>query len=235
MEAIQFIETIERLPSVDSVLDQIGRTFAGYGFDYFCLCGFPRPQQKFEQVTLAIRVPAEWLQLYHAENYAQVDPTMRHCTRTTQPFEWKDAPYDASREPRAAEMIQRATDFGLSEGIWVPIPSLSGCLGGVWMGGAKPDLSIQTKPLLHLMALYAFDRIRRLRSPNLTPRPAVTPREREVLAWAAQGKSAWEMGQILMIAERTVNEHLQTAFQKLGAVNRTHAVAIALRERLIDG
>ncbi len=73
----------------------------------------------------------------------------------------------------------------------------------------------------------------------LAPAPAtarehsLTPREREVLWWAAQGKSAWEIGEILHIRKRTVDEHSQTATRKLGAANRTQAVATALRERLI--
>jgi DNA-binding CsgD family transcriptional regulator len=62
---------------------------------------------------------------------------------------------------------------------------------------------------------------------EIRQRSVLTPREREVLAWVAQGKSAWEIGEILDIAKRTVDEHAQTAGRKLGAVNRTHAVAIA--------
>ena len=71
-------------------------------------------------------------------------------------------------------------------------------------------------------------------SPETGQRSVLTAREREVLAWVAQGKSAWEIGEILDIAKRTVDEHAQTAVRKLGAVNRTHAVAIAVRERLIE-
>jgi DNA-binding CsgD family transcriptional regulator len=62
---------------------------------------------------------------------------------------------------------------------------------------------------------------------------SLTPREREVLWWAAQGKPAREIGEILHIAKRTVDEHTQKAIRKLGAVNKTQAVALALRERLI--
>jgi DNA-binding CsgD family transcriptional regulator len=62
---------------------------------------------------------------------------------------------------------------------------------------------------------------------------ALTLREREVLWWAAQGKSAREIGEILQIAKRTADEHTHKAARKLGAINRTQAVAIALRERLI--
>lgn len=61
----------------------------------------------------------------------------------------------------------------------------------------------------------------------------LTPREREVLWWAAQGKSAMQIGKVLHITKRTVDEHTHNAIRKLGAANRTQAVAIALRERLI--
>ncbi len=62
----------------------------------------------------------------------------------------------------------------------------------------------------------------------------LTPREREVLAWVARGKSAWEIGEILDITKRTVDEHVQTTVRKLGAINRTHAVALAIRDDVID-
>jgi CRP-like cAMP-binding protein/DNA-binding CsgD family transcriptional regulator len=69
--------------------------------------------------------------------------------------------------------------------------------------------------------------------PATAMRQSLTPREREVLWWAAEGKSASQMGELLHITKRTVDEHTQKAVRKLGAANRTEAVAIALRERLI--
>lgn len=66
-----------------------------------------------------------------------------------------------------------------------------------------------------------------------TTKSALTSRENEVLRWVANGKSAWEIGEILHITKRTVDEHVQTAVRKLGAANRTHAVALALRDGLI--
>ncbi len=62
---------------------------------------------------------------------------------------------------------------------------------------------------------------------------SLTLREREVLWWAAQGKSALDIAGILSITKRTVDEHIQNAARRLDASNRTQAVAIALRERLI--
>jgi LuxR family quorum sensing-dependent transcriptional regulator len=83
------------------------------------------------------------------------------------------------------------------------------------------------------MTLYAADRICRLRAAQSAQKPVLTNRQREVLTWAAAGKSAWEMGEILNISTRTVEEHAQQALERLGAVNRTQAVAIAIRDRLI--
>jgi len=64
--------------------------------------------------------------------------------------------------------------------------------------------------------------------------PVLTDREREVLTWVARGKSAWEIGEVLQISKRTVDEHVRSATQKLGASNRTHAAAVGIRERIID-
>ena len=55
--------------------------------------------------------------------------------------------------------------------------------------------------------------------------PALTDRERDCLAWAAEGKTEWEIGQILSIAESTVDSHLSRVRAKLGANTRTQAVA----------
>jgi DNA-binding CsgD family transcriptional regulator len=63
--------------------------------------------------------------------------------------------------------------------------------------------------------------------------PSLTPRETEVLTWVAKGKTAREIAELLHIAKRTVDEHVQAATRKLGAANRTQAVAFALQNHLV--
>jgi LuxR family quorum sensing-dependent transcriptional regulator len=62
---------------------------------------------------------------------------------------------------------------------------------------------------------------------------SLTAREIEVLAWVARGKSASAIGEMLRITKRTVDAHVSSIVSKIGAVNRTQAVAIAIRDRLI--
>jgi len=233
-EVFEFIENLDRLSTVSAVMDATERVLGRYGFAHFSFSGVPYDSDSMPGVVLAHRIPAELFKLYVARRYADIDPTMRHLRRTTEPFKWLDVPYNAEREPKAAELSALVTDFGLSQGFFVPIPSPAGTFGNVWMAGPKPELTARVRPALHLVALYAFDRVHRLVGRLPDQRPRLTAREREVLVWTAHGKSAWEIGEILGIAKRTVDEHAQSAFRKLGAANRTQAVAIAVRERLIN-
>jgi DNA-binding CsgD family transcriptional regulator len=63
---------------------------------------------------------------------------------------------------------------------------------------------------------------------------ALTRRERQCLAWCAEGKSYWETAVILGIAERTVSFHMEAVRGKLNAGSNAHAVAIAVRAGLLE-
>lgn len=63
--------------------------------------------------------------------------------------------------------------------------------------------------------------------------PELTARELEVLQLVVTGQSNKEIGAALAIAEGTVRAHLNSIFQKLDALDRTHAVTIAIRRGLV--
>lgn len=64
--------------------------------------------------------------------------------------------------------------------------------------------------------------------------PRISTREQSCLAWTAEGKTSEEIGIILELSPHTVNHYLGSAARKLGATNRMHAVAKALRLGLIE-
>jgi DNA-binding NarL/FixJ family response regulator len=65
------------------------------------------------------------------------------------------------------------------------------------------------------------------------PEVALTPREAEVLSLVARGFGNKEIGDVLGTASGTAKAHVQSILSKLGAKDRTHAVAIALRRGII--
>lgn len=62
----------------------------------------------------------------------------------------------------------------------------------------------------------------------------LSPREREILALLADGKSQKQIAHALVISPKTVGTHIQHVLSKLGVNSRAQAVAAAYREGLVD-
>lgn len=69
--------------------------------------------------------------------------------------------------------------------------------------------------------------------PDLSPAVSLTQREREVIALLAEGASNKLIARRLDISVHTAKFHVAAILDKLGAVNRTDAIAIAMREGLV--
>ena len=82
-----------------------------------------------------------------------------------------------------------------------------------------------TRPLLRRLALEA-----KLRA----DKSVLSVREIQVLELLAGGSTNKEIAQRLAISDETVKSHLKRLYDKLGASDRAEAVAIALRQNLID-
>ncbi len=65
-------------------------------------------------------------------------------------------------------------------------------------------------------------------------RPALSPREHEILALTANGRSAPDIGKDLQISTATVKTHLRNIYEKLGVSERAAAVAEAMRRGLLE-
>ena len=65
--------------------------------------------------------------------------------------------------------------------------------------------------------------------------PELSPRQREILESLTRGLSNNEIAVQLDISAESVKTHITKLFEKLGAANRTEAVAIALEKHLLKG
>jgi DNA-binding CsgD family transcriptional regulator len=81
----------------------------------------------------------------------------------------------------------------------------------------------------HLVTTYLIEVMPKVFKLDTLPmdRPVLSTREMEVLKWTSAGKSAWEIGQILSIAESTVNAHLSRVRGAFGVSTKAHAIARA--------
>ncbi len=182
--------------------------------------------------------PDEWMQIYSERQYALTDPAVRHCQINTNPIVWRDEDFAGAG---AQALLQEAQSFGVSHGVSVAVHERTGRKS---MLSLVRDQSFQNDPR-ELVRMVALSRIlsscihvvaNRLIAPHIENqhRPKLSGQETECLQWVAKGKTSWEIGQILHIAEPTVVFHLKNVMKKLGAVNRHQALAVAIRLGLVD-
>lgn len=94
---------------------------------------------------------------------------------------------------------------------------------------SHPSSNESNKPVVNRPASYDDRDVSDIDQPKLGP-PLLylAPREKEVLLWAAQGKSAWETAQMLNLSEKTIKFYIRNACSRLKVQNKTHAVAVCV-------
>ena len=228
--AFDFVDAIERVTDPATVIELFDGELKRYGFHAWLITGLPNHGERIDPLMMLNGWPKDWTETYTRLNLVQNDPVVAHCFRSTAPFVWRDAPYDPLTNPKAKEVMDRATDFRMNEGFCVPIHSSEGFQAVVTMAGEQVEAARQVRRALHLMALYAYGKAVELCLPKKFPEPRLlTKREREVLQWTAAGKTAWEISQILGVAESTIIAHLKSAAAKYDTPNRIATVVAALR------
>jgi len=165
------------------------------------------------------------------------DPVMQHCRKQSVPIIWDQQTYTGQG---MGELWEEQAQFGYSTGIAMALHMPE---GRHFVLGVDRDKPLPSDPGelqrvvadLQLFAVHAQEAALRLLVPEpMQPeKPALTPRELEALHWTMEGKTAWEVGAILGISERTAVLHVNNAMHKLGCVSKHAAVLKALRLGLI--
>jgi NarL family two-component system response regulator LiaR len=84
-----------------------------------------------------------------------------------------------------------------------------------------------------LHPLVAARLLREVQQRDRSPLADLTPRELDVLAQIARGRSNHEIGVELVVSERTVKTHVSNILSKLHLADRTQAAIFALQQRVV--
>lgn len=183
---------------------------------------------------LVDNTPSAFVQTYQDIDLWGSDPVMQHCKRAAVPIIWDQGTY-VSRGQGA--MWEHQATHGYRTGVMLAIHLPDGRHFSL---GVDRDRPLPASPRtmtrivadLQLFAVHAQDAAFRIFAPPESVSSAdsgLTPRELESLRWTMDGKTAWEVGVIMNITERTAVLHLQNAMRKLDCVNKHQAVLKALR------
>lgn len=183
----------------------------------------------------------EWRDRYLAEGYMSIDPAVLYCATHLTPFSWDRIKQQEKSDKTIRQFMGEASEFGLNSGVSIPVHSAQGEFAMFSMASSLDQERANTQiievlPFVHLFTAYLHETVRKIFEKQVLPLSKVqlTNRERECLLWTAEGKTAWEISQILKVSERTVVFHLQNVADKLNVVNRQQAVARAVSLGIIS-
>jgi LuxR family quorum sensing-dependent transcriptional regulator len=189
-----------------------------------------------ETVFVHRTAPAGWWEEYAILAQRGFDPGMMMARVSLAPSTWSETtrmlePIGLDRWPH-----ELALKYGMRDGFTCPV-------GGRWVVAfwsprlLSKELPDASRAALFMAASFAAMRLEKLVGPKprrLGKLARLTPRELAVLRWASLGKQVHGIAQGLGLGSETVRSHLKKAQDKLGALNRTHAVAEAMRQKLVS-
>lgn len=234
---LDFINKTNATNSAVEVVNFLESKTAEYGCDLFAFGPSTPAAAKLmtgtnPELPFIVNYPKAWVERYLAKNYFEIDPVIKFAATTTQAFSWRELKNDKTMSNRVKKFWKESEDYGLKCGITVPLhcPKNQSFVLSLVSSNKNTCLlcaNIDDIQLIAYQFTIAYFNANKINKP--VKENPLTEREREVLNWTAQGKSAWDIGVILNISEHTVNFHLKNIIKKLDVTNKTAAVVKGLR------
>ena len=181
--------------------------------------------------------PPEWMIFYFNQGFQEVDPTIRICRHSLMGVNWQTL--DRS-DPRIASLFAAFDKYGIGrQGYSIPTHGLGTDVSLLSVTGneSSDEWELKTsKAEAELSLIAARLHAKILHQATGKEAPSVRPlhaREREVLNWAARGKTLSETAQIINLSPRSVEHYLLNARTKLNAANTVHAVFLATKLKIL--
>lgn len=183
------------------------------------------------KAALINTIPESWQNEYEAKRYLDSDPVMLAVMRNFMATRW--ATMHEGANEKGKECLERAIEFGLTNGLTIPIKGPDSEVYGVSMSGRSTHIGLaEAAEILAICYLFHYKRIELIGIDTNTVK--LTPKQKEYLTLLAEGKTIGEIATIFGISQGGVNERLREAYRRLSATNIQGAVARAMAFRLIS-
>ena len=224
-----FVRDVRKVETEEALAGALAEVCRDLGFRYFALTHHVDVRQS----RAAIRIhnyPDGWAEWFDEQSLGATDPVHRASNITSVGFAWSRLPDMIALTAGDRRILELARKQGIGEGFTVPAHVPGEAHGSCSFACVAGEAFLeQNLALLQLVGAFAFEAARRMRRVRFSQGPVqLTDRQREVVMWAACGKSDWEIGHILGISQQTVIEHLKHARERYGVGRRTLLAVHAL-------
>lgn len=182
-----------------------------------------------------LKFPTGYAESYVENAWDQIDPIVHVVHSARRPFTWAEACERTKLSPRQNRFLADCRDMGVHSGITIPLhgPGTDVDLISLSLRDERQARSDRLAIMYGLTFQYRL-RLSEINDERRTPGQELTTKETECLRWCKEGKTNWEIGEILSISEKTVEFHLSNTIRKLGVSNRITAVVKGIQTGIIS-
>jgi DNA-binding CsgD family transcriptional regulator len=229
------LKEISTVQTQFDVLRFLKKTTEAFGSRAFIVLRVPSATNYAIQAASVITSwPSGLLAEYDAEGLLPTSAAMRHIRTSTLPIKVDVGRLDINlADAKREKTIALFEQYNMPRGAFFPVCDPGGDRGGIGFSGDRDAFSSHEMLQLHMISTHVFERLYHISRRDQKGGDDLTPREIDCLNWTAAGKTSVEISDILSLSEHTVNHYLNRATKKLDTVNRTQAVAKALRMGII--
>ncbi|KPF45681.1 helix-turn-helix transcriptional regulator [Rhizobium sp. G187] len=229
------VEEVSGFKTQFDVFRFMKRVTEQYGSRAFMVVNLPGPTAlSLASSSIITNWPSDLISEFDQVGLLAGSPVLAHLRRASIPFRYDVERSDLKRDAQTAA-VSRAlfTRFRMNRGAYFPVHDASGARGAISLSGDRQPFTNDEMKDLTYLSIFVFNQLAEIRELDSRNSDMLTERELDCLNWTAAGKTSVEIAEILTLSEHTINHYLNRATKKLDAVNRTQAVAKALRLGLI--
>lgn len=237
IETLELLGLIARAQRIDEAWAAATSWFAGMGFGRlnYGLTRF-RTEKSIgdpEDALFLSTSEPEYTQLFVRDGFYKRTPIYRWLQKNTgtTTWRWVHDDFAAGRlPPSEAETVRVNASFGIVAGVAISFPATQrtkGVLGLTADPGIDHDAvdNILTRHGPSIEAVAHMLHLRIISLPANYVRRSLTPRQREVLEWVADGKTSQDVAILMSISPAMVEKHLRLAREALNVETTAQAVA----------
>lgn len=226
-----FLNEIELLETQFDVLRLLKRICKLFNLSNFMVMRMPdASDQRISDCAILANWPPDMIARYDELGLLRTSPFLSTAQKSTRPIVLSLAARTAASPCEAqteSDMLFR--EFGFLLGVAIPVHDYKGGRALINFEGSRESLCHTELIELTMLSIHIYDRLASIAAADGNTEAPLTDRELDCLRWTADGKTSSDIARIMGLSEHTVNHYLTRATRKLGSVNRTNAVAKAIR------
>jgi len=225
----EIIADIQDAPDQEALRARVLSSIRGLGFDSFIL-SINAPDKHGLLAPELTSQGEDFFNDFDRYGFVEIDPVLEYSVSVERIFSWSSR--RLQRDAEEKRLLDYLHSVPLARGLVIPLPRTRGRVSTINLTSSlEAKYNAETVDFVSIIVRVAMMRAESLGLSKFDAQARLVDadlslRQIEVLNWAAQGKSNWDIAMITGQSKRAVDYHMSEILRKLKVTTRVQAIAL---------